>query len=114
MASENAKLVAQEVIKAVSKGKLINKQKISQKVGYSYKSARAQKAVRTDTYKLEIKPFLEKLTDHRERVIKAMDKKNLNKEQYKILSDALAKITHDIQLLSGGKTDREEVIMKWK
>ncbi len=109
MSSENAKKVALDVIDAVIKGKRACKEEITQKNGYTKQSARAQKAVRTKTYKETIRPFLERLTEHRDKVIMAMEKKNLNKEQYKILTDSLNKINHDIQLLGGKETENIKV-----
>lgn len=53
-----------------------------------------------------LKPFIDRLIAHRDKIQKAMDEKDLTQEQYRILSDAMSKANHDIQLLSGKDTER--------
>lgn len=101
-----ARLVARDIINEVVNGRIPNKEQIQLKRGYAPTSARHGKAVQTASYKDEINTFLAKLTKHQNDVLTAMMNKNLKKEKYKTLSDSLAKITHDTQLLSGGETER--------
>ena len=110
MSSENAEAVAQEVIEKVGKGVLVSKKKIIKKHGYKVSIAKNPKKVtETKSYKKTIKPFLDRMVRHRDKIQFAMDGKDLTKEQYKVLSDAMSKINHDIQLLSGGVTENISV-----
>ncbi|QGH73082.1 MAG: hypothetical protein [Podoviridae sp. ctviO18] len=112
MASENAKAVAQEVIKTVRNGKKINMQEIQQKHGYSKESAKSMKAKNTKTYKAEIKPLLDRLEEERDRAISLLEKTS-SKAKYRDLVDGLDKITKNIQLL-GGKSTEIVKVYKWK
>lgn len=113
MASEAAKAVAHEVISEVGKGRIPNKGKIIRKHGYAPSVAHfPQKVTETKSYKEVEQPFVKKLIAHRDKIIAAMEAKDLSKEQYKVLNDGLAKINHDLQLLSGGST--EAIKMSWE
>lgn len=61
----------------------------------------------------ELKPFVQKLMDHREKVIERMQA-TLPKAQYHNLVESLDKLTKNIQLLSGGKTGNEEIKITWE
>ena len=64
-----------------------------------------------------MKTYTDQLEAHRQKVLEAMDKKDLDEEQYRTLSDAQTKLTHDVQLLTGGKTEnigQEEDRLKLK
>ena len=43
-----------------------------------------------------------------------MERKDLTKEQYKTLSEALSKNTHDVQLLGGKSTDNTKLMIGWE
>jgi len=49
--------------------------------------------------------------DERQRIISAMTLKNLDDEEYKVLIDGLDKVTKNIQLLSGGVTERQAIVL---
>lgn len=49
--------------------------------------------------------YTQKLEQHRKEVLEAMMRKDLDEEQYRTLADSQAKLTHDVQLLTGGKTE---------
>ncbi|MCK9319536.1 hypothetical protein [Methanoculleus sp.] len=105
--SENAKAVAQEVIQTVRKGQKVIKGEIIRKHGYSQSvSERPSKVTDTQSYKDEIEPFLEGLIKERERILKALKTKDLSKVQYEGLVRSLDLATKNIQLLSGGATER--------
>jgi hypothetical protein len=108
MASLAAKRVAMEVLETIGKGKIPNVSKIAVRNGYSQKTAYSGIVQKTETYKAEIESFLERLQKQRDKVLRAMDDKDLDRESYKVLSDSLQKLTHDSQLLSGGKTVNNE------
>jgi hypothetical protein len=112
MPSESAKAVAQEVIATVRNGKIPNKQVIQQKHGYSKSSARAMKATRTKAYQEEIQPIVDVMIAERDAALEEAKKKR-GKANYRDLVDASAKLTKDIQLLSGGKTANEELKITW-
>ena len=111
MASENAKAVAQEVIKKVRKGEKINKQKIQRRHGYSKTSAKSMKATTTKTYKEEIKPIVEMMEQERIRALEQAAKVR-GKAKYRDLIDSADKLTKNIQLLGGKPTGIEELTSK--
>ena len=113
MATLRQKKVVEKIAENIRSQKPKTKGRILREVGYSEDtSKRPSQVLESQGVKKELKPFLDKLVAHREKIIKAMDKKNLSKEQYKVLSDALQKFNHDIQLLSGGSTERFDLLDK--
>lgn len=110
MASENAKAVAQKVISEVGKGRKVSLRKIIREKGYSASVADSPKKVtETEAYKETITPFIEKMTKERDRIITALESKNLSKEKYRDMIDGLDKLTKNIQLLNGGETERAKL-----
>jgi len=82
-------------------------------IGYKPKTAKNPKNLtESKAFKKELKPLLQRLTDERDRAIKAL-KGKISKAKYRDLTDAIDKLTKNIQLLSGGKTGREEMTIKW-
>jgi hypothetical protein len=113
MASENAKAVAREVIETVRKGKKVNKGAIIRKHGYAKSvSVMPQKVTETKSYKEEIAPIVLAMEQERDAAIKAMKKKR-SKAKYRDMVDAVDKLTKNIQLLTGGKTSNDELVMRW-
>ena len=105
--SENARAVAEEVRLKVSKGEKIVMGKIIKKHGYSDGISKQPIRVRkTQSYQKEIKPIVDRLIIERDRAIKAL-KRKISKAKYRDLTDAIDKLTKNIQLLSGGATSRE-------
>lgn len=80
------------------------------KAGYSPRTARTPKKL-TDSiaFKKKFQPYAERLKKHQEKILQAMEAKDLSKEQYKVLSESLAKTTHDVQLLTGKSTENVQV-----
>lgn len=105
MSSENAKAVAEEVIKRVSNGEQVNFREIHEKHGYSRRSARSLKAKTTKTYQTIMKPVIEQLAEHRQELLDAIKLRDLNGEPYKDLIHALDVVTKNHQLLSGDPTE---------
>ena len=105
--SENAKAVAREVLRRVSKGEPVVMKEIIRKSGHYSPSiaTHPHKVTQTQSYQEELKPFTDRLIAHRNRILKTLEKKNLGYVQYNHLSDSLAKSIHDIQLLTGGATE---------
>ena len=110
--SENARAVAEEVKLKVSKGEKIVMGKIIKKHGYSDGISKQPIRVRkTQSYQKEIKPIVDRLIIERDRAIEAL-KGKISKAKYRDLTDAVDKLTKNIQLLSGGETGRLSLSLK--
>jgi len=108
MTTLNQKTVIDRIKRKVGKGRI--------SIGPEMKGIYADSVVKnpkkltgSKAYKKEMKPILERLTEHRNKVLKTMDEKDLTQEQYKTLGEELARINHDIQLLGGGDTERQTI-----
>ena len=107
--SENAKAVAEEVKRKVIKGEKIVMGKIIKKHGYSDGISKQPIRVRkTQSYQEEMKPIVEQLERERQRIISEMENKDLTQVQYGELGRMVDIFTKNIQLLSGGATERIE------
>ena len=74
--------------------------------GYSKKTARTPKKLTgTKAYEAIVNPFLAELQNARQRAIFEINNKDLSKVSYGDLVNGVYKFNHDIQLLSGGKTE---------
>lgn len=104
--SPNAKLVAQDVMAAVSKGQKVNLYQIMVRRGYSLKSARAYKATKTQTFKREMSTVVGMMEKIRRDALESLQNKDLNKQGVFGLSLLVKNLTHDIQLLKGRATAR--------
>jgi hypothetical protein len=80
--------------------------------GYEETTARQQSSILVGI-RDELQPFVDAMTKHRENVLTEMVKK-LPKAKYRELTDALDKLTKNIQLLSGGKTANDELKITWQ
>src|SRR3990167_8274628 len=106
MSSEAAEAVAIDVLKKVRIGQIPNKGKIIKKHGYSETVSKSPtKVTKTKSYLKITLPYAQRLQKHQEKILKAMEGKNLSYEEYKTLTDSLSKVTHDVQLLTGGATE---------
>lgn len=114
MGSENAKAVAREVLETLRKGKRVNKGEIIRKNGYSESTATVPNNV-TDTksYQEVVRPVVERMIEERDEVIKAMKLKR-DDAHYNHLTDALDKLTKNIQLLSGEQTENSKITFGWE
>ena len=84
-----------------------NKTKAMIDAGYSPNTANTpQKLTESEGFKEEIEPFVKRLEKERERIFKAMVGKRLDSEEYKVLVESMNTVTKNVQLLSGGETDR--------
>ena len=79
--------------------------------GYSEESARQQSNTLAGIRE-ELQPIVQEMMEHRNAVIAHM-KKSINKAKYRDLTDALDKLTKNIQLLSGGKTANDQIKITW-
>jgi len=106
--SFNALGVTKEIKKKVRKGEKINLQEIQKKHGYSKKSAKSMKVKETQTWKDEMEPFIKGLKTERESALKDMKTKRKN-AKYRDLTDAIDKLTKNIQLLSDKPTEKSKI-----
>ncbi len=115
MSSIAAQEVGKEVLETVRKGKRPILGKIIRKKGYALTTSTVPTQVtRTKSYKEVVKPVLERYLKEEQRLLEAVEKKNLKKEQYRILIDSLDKVRKQIQILSGGRTGNETIIFNWQ
>lgn len=106
MASENAKKVAKIVSENLRDGKKVILGEIIRESGYAISTSEKPKLVtETDSYKEAIAPVVDKMIQERDRIIASISTKDLTEEKHKDLIDSLDKLTKNIQLLSGGKTE---------
>ena len=107
MASLDAKNVAKEVVETLGKGKKVVLGEIIRRNGYADNTADTpQNITNTKSYKGVIAPYVERLKEERDRAFEAMSTKDLDKVQYEDLVRATDSITKNIQLLTGGETER--------
>jgi hypothetical protein len=105
--SENAKAVARDVSESIRKGKKVNLGQIAQKHGYSKTtSERPSLITETKSYQNEIKPFVEQLRKEQQRLFNSIQLKDLDEMQYESAVRSLDILTKNIQLLSGGATEK--------
>lgn len=71
--------------------------------GYEESTAR-QQSLTLRGIREELNPIVARLEKHREKIIARMEKE-ISKARYRDLTDALDKVTKNIQLLSGGATE---------
>jgi len=113
MSSENAKAVAREVSETIRKNKKVVLGKIIAKRYAKSTSEKPKLVTGTKSYQDEMKPIIEQLEIERQKAIDGL-KTQLPKAKYRDLIDGIDKITKNIQLLSGGKTESNEMTIKWK
>ena|SRR3990167_189778 len=106
MASIDAQNVAKEVVETLGKGKKIVLGKIMKKNGYAQNTAdNPLNVTTTKSYRAVISPLVISLEKERTAIVERL-KKTRNKAKYRDLIDGLDKITKNIQLLTGGDTER--------
>jgi hypothetical protein len=108
--SINAINVANDVLENVRKGKLVNKKEIILKRGYAPSIATAPtKVTLTKSYQSVISPVVDQMVKARDRALNEINSRELDKVQYADLITAINKLSHDIQILSGGATENINV-----
>jgi len=108
MATIKQQRVAKNIKKALGNKKPITGGEIVENSGYG-KSMKLypKRIIQSKGVKEETKPIIEQLEEERKRAIKLL-KTKISKAQYHQLVDAIDKLTKNIQLLSGGATERVE------
>ena len=113
MGSISATQVGEKVLDSLRKKKRPILGKILKESGYALSTSMVPSNVtRTKSYRKVVLPYAQRLQKHQEKILKAMEAKDLSDEDYKVLSDSLTKVTHDVQLLTGGSTDNVAVGVK--
>ncbi len=111
MATNKQEKLVKNIIENYGKKIPKNKGELLDNSGYKKASQKNPKLILEGKgVQKDLKPFVDKLIVHREKVMKAMDNKDLDKEQYRVLGEELIRINHDIQLLSGGSTERVGIV----
>jgi hypothetical protein len=81
--------------------------KAMREAGYAENTADNPKNLtESDGYKEIAEPIVKQMEKERQRAIKALSLKNLDDVTYEKISDVIDKLTKNIQLLSGGDTER--------
>lgn len=111
MASEDAKNVAKEVLEKLGKGKKVILGEIMKKNGYAQNTAdNPLNVTETKSFQGVVAPVVERWKRERDRIMQAMENKDLNKERYKTLVNSVDTLTKNIQLLSGGDTEQVRIV----
>lgn len=113
MGSIAARQVAEKVLETIGRGEKPSVRKIAPKFGYSETTADSGQIQQTKTYQKTIAPVIKQLEIERNRAIKAM-KGKISKAKYRDLVDSTDKLTKNIQLLNGGKTSNEGMVISWE
>ena len=110
MASIDAINAAKEVINRIDKGEKVVMAEILENIGYAKNTADNPKLVtETDSYKSVMNKFTEKLEKEITRIQDELALKDLSEERYKDLVDSLDKLNKNLQLATGGDTERRSV-----
>ncbi len=102
MASINAINVAKKVKQKIMNGEKVEYGKIIRDSGYSdYVSKSVAPVTRTKAYQSIMIPFLQRLESHRDKLLQEMNRRDLSKEDYRILSEAFDRMNKNVQIASG-------------
>ncbi len=105
MAKERARAVAQEYILNLSKGKKITKGELLKKHGYAPSVQTAPSVVfQSEAAQEIIVPYVQRLKSIRDKMVAAIDGKDMTKEKLYVLSDSLKNLNYDINLAEGRST----------
>ncbi len=100
-----AEKTAREVLATIGRGERPVIKEIAMRNGYAETTAGAGIVQNMVSYKAIVNPVLEKMERLRHKALDAAMHKDLSKESYVPLVNSAATLTHDIQLLSGGRTE---------
>ncbi len=110
VSNERPRRVARKVITALQMGEKPMIGKILASEGYSPSVQKSPTQVtKSPAFKDEFDSYVARLEKERTRVLGAMEKKPLDEVDYKDLVEAGKKMTHDVQLLTGGRTENRGV-----
>lgn len=70
-----------------------------------------QKVTQTASYKAVMEPYIRRLEKHRDKIMKAMEAKDLDLEDYRILSEAYDRMNKNMLLAQGKATENVATIV---
>ena len=105
MVSLPAQRVANEVLESIGKGEKPSVRKIAPRHGYALSTADSGEIQKTKSFQSIINPVVNAWIKERNRITKALSKKDLDAVSYRDGMDAIDKLTKNIQLLTGGSTE---------
>ena len=110
--TERQKALAKELIANTKRAKPLNKSEILEGVGYTRNTARhiPHKIINAPGVQKDVKPVVEKMIKARDRAIDLLAGKE-EKANYSDITGGIDKLTKNIELLSGGVTDRTESLL---
>ena len=112
MASIDAKNVAREVLDKIGKDKKINMGEIIRKNGYSPNTSLTPTLVtNTQSYQEVVQPIVARWQKEITRIQKELEGRELTDEKYKDLVDSMDKLNKQVQLATGGVTERVGIQM---
>lgn len=112
MASVNAEAVAKDVLQKVRNGQKVKLGEIILENGYSeVVSESPTKVTKTKSYQKVMQPFVEQMEKERQRLMSEISIRDLSSEDYKTMVEAIDKLTKNIQLMSGGVTERRAIVL---
>ena len=106
--TENQKRVASKIKSAILKGERINKSKIARECGYAEASVRSMRPYNTKAFQQENESIQRFIERELRRIQRAMEDKDLSKERYNTLVDAMDKLQKNALLLAGEATENVE------
>ncbi len=110
ISSERPRRVARDVISKLQSGEKPVMKEILAAHGYAKSTQVSPHQVTSlPSFKDEMDSYVARLEKERTRVLAAMESKPLGEVEYKDLVEATKKMTHDVQLLTGGKTENRGV-----
>lgn len=83
---------------------------IAREVGWGM---RPQDAIKDKEVQEIVKPIADQLINIRQKVVNALNEKTFSTEKTTDLTDMMDKLTKNIQLLTGGETEKHKVVFGW-
>lgn len=112
MASLNAQLVAKKVSETIRKNEKVVLGEIIRNSGYSIETSLKPKLVTgTKSYKGAIRPVVDGIEVEIHRIMDAVNQKDHDKEEFRVLVYSLDILIKNYQLLSGGVTERQVLVL---
>lgn len=74
---------------------------------------RPQDAINDKEVQQILKPITDQLISIRQKVVQALNEKDFRNERSNDLTDIMDKLTKNIQLLTGGETEKHKVVFGW-
>lgn len=110
MGSINAENVALAVLEKVGKGEKPILGQIIKDHGYSDSVSRhPQKVTETLSYINAMDKHIQRMQNHANKILKAMESKDLNSEDYRVLSESYSRMRKDMLLAQGKSTENVAV-----